>query len=248
MDGTFSTAIRTGAASAVASRILASPSSAVLGLVGCGVQAVTQLHALSRAFTFTEILVYDPDVAAESSFADRARVPRGMVRAAPLGEIERAADILCTATSVFPGDGPVIAGREMKPTVHINAVGSDMQGKTELPLALLRNAIVCPDDVMQARREGECQQLGSGGIGPSLTSLLLDPHENLGLHSRCTVYDSTGLALQDLAMAEMFDDFAQQTGIGEAVGLEACLDDPRDPYSFLPSASLTMPEIGGGSW
>ena len=77
MDGTLLTAMRTGAASAVASRWMARPDSCRLGLIGCGAQAVTQLHALSRLFTFEQVLIHDIDASAMASLAGtRARVSR----------------------------------------------------------------------------------------------------------------------------------------------------------------------------
>jgi L-lysine cyclodeaminase len=247
MDGTFATAIRTGAASVVASKVLARPDSSVLGLVGCGVQAVTQLHALSRVFPLSEILIHDPDVQAETSFVARSRFPRGMVRAVPLAVLERRADIVCTATSVGPGEGPVINGTEMKPWAHINAVGSDMAGKTELPLTLLRGSVVCPDCVEQAQVEGECQQLGPGEIGPSLPALLRDPGRHASFHDVRTVYDSTGLALQDLAMIEIFEEAARRIGAGREIVIESNAGDPHDPYSFLPPVNLAASALGGGA-
>ncbi|WP_369217760.1 ornithine cyclodeaminase family protein [Streptomyces flavofungini] len=236
VDGTFATAIRTGAASALASRVLARPDSTVLGLVGCGAQAVTQLHALSRVFPFTEVLVCDKDVRAENSFAARARTPEGLVRIAPLAEVEERADVLCTATSVGPHQGPVISGTSLKPWVHVNTIGSDMPGKTELPVDLLRRAFVCPDHVEQARAEGDCQQLTPEEIGPPLPELLLDADAHRRLSPVTTVYDSTGLALQDLVMVEVFEELARELGVGHRIAVEATADDPQDPYSFLPGA------------
>ncbi|MEU5344366.1 ornithine cyclodeaminase family protein [Streptomyces sp. NPDC020766] len=234
IDGTFATAIRTGAASALASRVLARPDAAVLGLVGCGAQSVTQLHALSRVFPFTEVLVCDTDVRAENSFEARARLPEGVVRIAPLAEVEERADVLCTATSVAPRHGPVIRGTALKPWVHINAIGSDMPGKTELPLDLLRGAVVCPDHMEQARAEGDCQQLAPEEIGPSLTEILQDADAHQKLSPVTTVYDSTGLALQDLVMVEVFEELARELDVGHRIAIEATADDPQDPYSFLP--------------
>lgn len=236
VDGTFATAIRTGAASAVASTVLADPQSRVLGLVGCGAQAVTQLHALSRCFDFTQILVSDQDANAERTFHARSRFPRELVTVVPVDEIERRADIVCTATSVLPGMGPVLPGLALKSTVHVNAVGSDMPGKTELPLSLLRSAVVCPDHKMQASKEGECQQLDEHEIGPSLGSLLHKPGEYEHLRDVRTVYDSTGFALQDLVMVEVLEELAAVYQVGERLVIEAVADDPQDPYAFLHDA------------
>lgn len=155
-DSTILTAMRTGAVSAIASKILAKPSSTTLGLVGAGAQAVTQLHALSRIFPLEKVLIYDiaPDVS--HSFSQRTAFLDIPIRICALEEVEQESDILCVATTVAPGDDPVIRGEALKNHVHINAVGSDLPGKIELPLALLRRSLVCPDFKTQALVEGEC--------------------------------------------------------------------------------------------
>ncbi|MEU8687804.1 ornithine cyclodeaminase family protein [Streptomyces sp. NPDC048665] len=236
VDGTFATAVRTGAASALATRMLARPGGSVLGLVGCGAQAVTQLHALARVLPLTEVLVCDSDIRAETTFAARARVPEGLVRVAERAEVEERADVLCTATSVAPAQGPVIQGTALRPWAHINAVGSDMPGKTELPVDLLRHAVVVPDHREQAVAEGECQQLRPDEIGPCLPELLNDPGRQRELRGLRTVYDSTGLALQDLVMVELLEELALDVGAGQRLVIEATAHDPQDPYGFLPES------------
>ncbi|MCP3803370.1 hypothetical protein NLX83_29260 [Allokutzneria sp. A3M-2-11 16] len=232
-DGTFATAVRTGVASMIASRALADPDSEVLGLVGAGAQAVTQLHALARRFPLRRVLVSDPDPAAVASFAARSRFPAGMIEAVPLAVLEREANIICTCTSVLPGAGPVISGAELRHDVHINAVGSDMPGKVELPLALLRRATVCPDLLAQAMLEGECQQLAADEVGPSLFDLVQDPAAGAAVRGGPTVFDSTGLALEDLVMVEVLEELAERHSLGRFLDIEASSGDPRDPYAFL---------------
>lgn len=240
LEGTFATAIRTGAASALASRLLADPGAETLGIIGCGAQAVTQLHALSRVFAFRRVLVSDVDSGAEQSFATRARVTPGLVEVASRADVERNADILCTVTSVSPGYGPVISGDETRLGVHINSVGSDMPGKSELPQSLLQRAVVCPDHRAQAMREGECQYLRPDQIGPSIFTLVRQPELAASLRNSLTVYDSTGLALQDLAMAELFADLAETCGVGLEARLEATAADPRDPFGFIGDMPATI--------
>lgn len=240
VDGTFTTALRTGAASALASRLLARPDASVLGLVGCGAQAVTQLHALQRVFNFERVLLFDIDPAVEASFASRARVNPSWASPVSRAELEAEADIICTATSVAPADDPVIAGDNVKPDVHINAIGSDMPGKVELPLSLLRKSTVCPDYAPQARAEGECQQLTSSEEGPSLFELQADRAASQRLVGTRTVYDSTGLALQDLAMIELFEELAHRHGRGQDVMIEANSGDPLDPYAFMKGRDVDV--------
>lgn len=241
MDGTFATAVRTGAASAMASRILARPDSSVLGLIGAGAQAVTQLHALSRLFPLETVYVYDTDPAVARTFASRVPVRKVEVVVSDVATIERRSDIICTATSVAPAAGPVLPGRDLLPHVHVNAVGSDMPGKYELPIDLLRSASVIPDHRAQACAEGECQRLTEGEIGPTLQDLVNDGTLARELRARQTIYDSTGLALHDLAMAELFTELADEFGVGWTTNLESAGSDPHDPYAFLASGELSRP-------
>lgn len=110
IDGTFITALRTGAATAVASRQLALPQSSTLGVIGCGAQAVTQIHALSRLFPIEKIVAYDIKDDVARTLRDRVRflgISIDVVRRESLADLIAASDILCTCTSAAPGEGPV---------------------------------------------------------------------------------------------------------------------------------------------
>jgi ornithine cyclodeaminase/alanine dehydrogenase-like protein (mu-crystallin family) len=231
VEGSLLTAMRTGAASAVASRILARPDSTTLGLVGCGAQSVTQAHAISRCFKIERILAYDTCQQANASIVGRLAFLGIPVYPAALDEVEAAADILCTATSVNVGAGPVISGTRLKPHVHINAVGSDFPGKTEIPLFVLRDAVVIPDHREQAVLEGECQQLGSSGIGPELFELVGDKDAFTHLRNRRTVFDSTGIALEDAIALDIACRLAVETGIGKKIAFAENDIDPKSPYA-----------------
>ncbi|HEU4731246.1 MAG TPA: ornithine cyclodeaminase family protein [Kofleriaceae bacterium] len=230
-DGVVATAIRTGAVSALASRALARPDSTTVGLVGCGAQAVTQLHAISRLFRLERALVHDIEAEVARSFVARTAFLGLEVEVAPLDRVEREADILVTATSVAPGAGPVIRGGELRPAVHINAVGSDLAGKTELPLAVLERALVCPDYLEQAIREGECQQLSAAQIGPSLSEVLRRPDDHASWRERTTVFDSTGFALEDHVAMTIMLGHARALGLGTSLPIEYLAEDPQNPYS-----------------
>jgi len=176
MDGVLLTALRTGASTAVASRLLASEDSTVLGLIGCGAQSITQLHALSRIFKLKEVLIYDIDKNSMESFKDRVASQHldVTIKYSTISEIVQSSDILCTATSIDVGAGPLFDDIETKPHLHINAVGADFPGKTEVPLSFLKQSFICPDFLSQALVEGECQQLidEQEAIGPNWVEVL----------------------------------------------------------------------------
>jgi ornithine cyclodeaminase/alanine dehydrogenase-like protein (mu-crystallin family) len=233
LDGTFATALRTGAASAVATRALAWPESSIVGLVGCGTQAVTQLHALSRVLLIKRVLIYDTDTEAMSTFPSRVSFLGLDVYASRLSEVEGNSDVICTATSVQAGAGPVLQDRSLKPWLHVNAVGSDLPGKIELPLSLLLRSLVIPDFPLQAAEEGECQQLGKDEVGPSISTVLADPQKFEAARWRQTVFDSTGFAVEDLVVTDILLRHAKRIGLGNQVWIEASQIDPKDPYSMV---------------
>ncbi|TDC81666.1 ornithine cyclodeaminase family protein [Micromonospora sp. KC606] len=242
MDAVLLTAMRTGAASAVASRLLANPRSRVVGMVGAGAQAITQVHALSRVFDLREVLVWDTTPAHLESFAARVAFTGLDVRAATTEELFARADIICTATSSPRGHGPVLPERGHREHLHINAVGSDLAGKTELPKGLLDRAFVCPDHLEQASREGECQQMGGRNPGPGLAELCADPAQAVAYQSQLTVFDSTGIAVEDHLALDVFLELAEEFGLGNQIQLEYHPTDTLNPYANLlapgPAASV----------
>lgn len=235
-DGTFLTSLRTGAASAVASKVLALPDSKVVGFVGCGAQAITQLHALSRAFEIERILLFDLDRSVSDSFKSRTaamgleHLPFEILN---MQEVVGRAEILCTATSISTGRGPLFEIDNTRSNVHVNAIGSDFPGKTELPLSLLENSLVCPDFTDQALVEGECQQLSVDSIGPDLVTLIKEAGSYHRYRQAKTVFDSTGWALEDYVVSEVLVNFAREYECGSSVALECNSADPGNPYGFL---------------
>jgi ornithine cyclodeaminase/alanine dehydrogenase-like protein (mu-crystallin family) len=232
VDGGILTAVRTGAASAVAARLLADPAAETVGIIGAGAQSVTQLHALTRVRPIRTALVFDPDPARTASFADRVAFLPVEVRPTAPEAIAAAADILVTATSVAPGAGPVLPDVPVREHLHVNAVGADLVGKTELPPGLLRRSHVVADHPEQARREGESQQLPAGRLPAGIAELCARPELAHALRGRPTVYDSTGFALQDHLAMEVVLELAAEHDLGRRVQLEHHPVDAADPYSL----------------
>jgi ornithine cyclodeaminase/alanine dehydrogenase-like protein (mu-crystallin family) len=239
-ESTFLTALRTGAASAVATDVLAAVDAATVGVVGCGAQAVTQVHAISRVRPVRRVLAFDanPDVARSLhhrlQFDDLGHgILVEVVDAEHVQRILGESDILVTATSVDIGAPAVLPDGDHQPWLHVNAVGADFPGKLELPESLVRRALVCPDVIAQCLAEGEAQRLDRDQLGPDLATLVRErlvwQHHRHGL----TVFDSTGWALEDLVAAELVLDHAERLGAGVEVELQPMPTDPYDPYEFL---------------
>lgn len=244
MDGVLLTALRTGASTAVASQLLASEESTVLGLIGCGAQSVTQLHALSRRFKLKEVLIYDVDEHAMASFKDRVASQHLdiTIKDSTITELVQASDILCTATSIDVGAGPLFDGIETKAHLHINAVGADFPGKTEIPLSFLKQSFICPDFLSQALVEGECQQLieEQEAIGPNWVEVLQNSSNYHQVKGQRSVFDSTGWALEDQVVSELFIEYAAALNLGRQILIENVPQDAKNPYEFVKSSKPSM--------
>lgn len=242
IDGVLATAIRTGAASAIASKLMAKPTSSILGLIGCGTQAVTQLHAISLYFKIERVLFYDIDPNASASFEKRCSVLNLDIDfvSTNIEEIVNESDILCTATSIDIGAGPLFSNTQTKPHLHINAVGSDFPGKVEIPFELLQKSFVCPDFTEQAIIEGECQQLEQKDIGAGLIEVAQNPDKYAYLQNERSVFDSTGWALEDKVIMDLFLDCASELGLGQELEIENRPNDTRNPYDFFKVENLKI--------
>ena len=238
-EATMLTALRTGAASAVMTDALSPPGAITLGVVGCGAQAVTQILAISRVRPISGLLVADTDPAVATSLVNR--LPAGVLAPGVVPEVlsvgdlgDRASDldVVCTCTSVDVEKGPVVELVGAKPSLHVNAVGSDFPGKIELPVDYLRGAVVIPDDRAQCLVEGESQQLTSEELGPDMVAVLTDP-ANRELVNQRTVFDSTGWSYEDLIAARMFMEHATRLGLGTQVALQHQPEDPYNPLELL---------------
>nr|WP_232375523.1 ornithine cyclodeaminase family protein [Mycolicibacterium baixiangningiae] len=235
-DATIPTAIRTGAATALASSFLARPDAHIVGVIGAGLQSVTQIHGLSTQFDLDHIRAYDVD--AERSRSLQHRCPftsAAFDLASTPSEAVSGADIVVTATSVSPGTGPVFPDEHLAEHLHINSIGADEPGKTELPRSVMERSYVCVDHIDQALKEGECQILQRKDIDATLQDLVVaastDPKPSAQTNV-LSVFDSTGFAFEDHLALDVFLDYAADTGIGDKIPI---LDGPiglHSPYSL----------------
>jgi ornithine cyclodeaminase/alanine dehydrogenase-like protein (mu-crystallin family) len=247
MDGNLLTAMRTASASAMASRILARKDSSVLGIVGCGAQAIAHLHAMTRVFDIQQVNIYDSDPINEGSFSARAsylNLKDIEICSPGLNQVVGNADVLCTATSVPVGKGPIFDELPVKSSVHVNAIGSDFHGKIELPVSLLERSLVCPDFRAQAMREGECQQLRDDQIGPDLLALVNGEGKYLAYRDSCTVFDSTGWALEDQVTMGILMQYGRELGCGTDMNLANISSDPYNPYAALVDPKKRVRQVG----
>jgi len=206
VEANYLNGLRTSAANALATRALARPDAATLGIIGIGGQAVFEALAVAHVRPVRRILAVgtDPQRRAEFATALQGRV-EAEVEFTDARSAASQADILVTAT---PARAPVIEASWVRPGTHISAMGADNVGKQELPVALVAAASLWVDDAAQASRIGEAQHVCGAGLrsvealGERTLGRLL--REGGGRQSRedITVFDSSGLAIQDLAAAQ----------------------------------------------
>jgi alanine dehydrogenase len=202
LNATGLTDMRTGAAGAVACKYLSPKKQVRLGLIGSGRQAQAQLEAISRVLMIDEVRVWSRNEGNARAFC--MRNPGFECRSLP---IEQACDceVLVTTT---PSRAPVVMDEWIHEGTHINAIGADAHGKQELDPRILKRAKIFVDDPVQAVHSGEINVpitrglLTLGEIAGTLGDVVLkrNGRERPG---QVTVFDSTGLAIQDLAIAKI---------------------------------------------
>jgi ornithine cyclodeaminase/alanine dehydrogenase-like protein (mu-crystallin family) len=212
----YLTGVRTGAASALASRHLARPDANVLGLIGTGAQSVHQFRAALAVRPLTRILAWDPDQANLAAFG-RTVAGQGLAfESLDIADVARRADILITIT---PSLAALVRREWIRPGTHINAMGADTAGKQELEPALVAAASLVVDDAEQAITIGECQhayRLGLIDRDRLRWTLGAVVSGAFGRRSaeEITLFDGTGVALQDLAVAALAHNRAKERRLG----------------------------------
>jgi ornithine cyclodeaminase/alanine dehydrogenase len=215
MDGTRLTAFRTGAAAAVASKLLAVKRPSTVGFIGCGTQARSILAAHRVVYGGFRAIMADADAGAAERFAREAGGFTATLDQAG------SCDIICTST---PSRAPVLFRSYVGISTHINAMGADAPGKQELDPRLLHDATVVLDDLAQACESGEVNVPLHAGtyrreqIYGTLGEIVAGKKPGR-VGTEITIFDSTGLAIQDLALARVVFDEARRRGLGIEIDL-----------------------------
>lgn len=223
MGGTTITNMRTGAAGGIAAKYLARRNSRVIGLVGAGAQARTQLTALLEMFgSFNEVRVWSRSEETKMRFRDEATANYGhLCRVVAVERVEdavRGADIIVTTT---PSKAPLIMDEWVQPGVHFNCIGADAPGKEELDPSILRRAKIVVDDWEQASHSGEINvPLSRGLISRSdvwaeIGEIVAGLKPGRVCDSEITVFISTGLAIQDAVTANLVYQRALEKSVGK---------------------------------
>jgi len=225
MDGTSLTAIRTGAASGVATDLLARPDAAVAAIFGAGPQARTQLEAVSVVRPIRRATVFDADADRAAAFAREMAERLGIAVEAARSSSEAlaGADVVCTATT---STVPVFSDSDLAPGAHINAIGSYKPGVREIPGETVRRARVVVDHLPAALAEAgdllipiEQGLIRRDHIYAELGEIIAGTKPGRETRGQITFFKSVGVAVQDLAAAHRVLQNAQRLGLGVELSL-----------------------------
>lgn len=228
---TLTTAFRTAATSAMAAKALARPDSRVMALIGNGAQSEFQALAFHSMLGIEVLKVFDIDPSATAKLEQNLRAFPNLkvVRASSVAEAVKGADIVTTVTA-DKARATIITPDMIEPGMHVNGVGGDCPGKTELHPDVLRGAQVFVEYEPQSRIEGDIQQLPADFPVTELWRVLAAQHPGRASREAVTVFDSVGFALEDYSALRYVYEQAKRHGIGTDTELVPPADDPKDLF------------------
>jgi ornithine cyclodeaminase len=230
---TIATALRTAAASAMAAKHLARKDSRTMAMIGLGAQSEFQATAFKAVLGIDTLRVYDIDPHAASKFATNlAGTGIKIVRCTSPNEAVIGADVITTVTAdktraTILTDNMVGAG------VHINAIGGDCPGKTELHRDILQRSAIFVEFTEQTRIEGEIQQLDKDHPVTELWEVITGQKAGRSSPDQITLFDSVGFAVEDFSMLSFLRERVQGTRYFEDIDLIAKPADPKDLFALL---------------
>ena len=236
---TLTTALRTAAMSVLAARHLARPDSRRMALIGNGAQSEFQALAFYHLLGIRALRLFDTDPGAslklERNLARLALPGLTVERCASAAEAVRGCDIVTTATA-DKRNATILLPEMIEPGMHLNAVGGDCPGKTELHADILRrpDARVVVEFEPQSRIEGEIQQMPAGFAVTEFVQVLRGQAPGRRTAQEVTVFDSVGFALEDFSALRTLHALLQQyPHLGTPIDLVPQMDNPKDLFGLL---------------
>lgn len=229
---TLLTALRTASTSAMVARHLARPDSRTMAMIGAGSQAEFQALAFRGVLGVDRLRVFDVDEAATDKLVRNLR-PRGfdIVVCASAAEAARGSDIVTTCTA-DKAAATVLADEDVVPGMHLNAIGGDCPGKTELDPRILERGPVFVEYGPQTRIEGEIQRVAPNFPVTEFWEVLAGRAPGRTSPAQITVFDSVGFAIEDFSALRFLRDSVAGTSLLHEIDLVATPDDPKDLFGM----------------
>ena len=219
VGGNYLTAVRTAAASAVSIGRLARKDARVLVMVGAGFQSAFQMRAAATQRDFERVIGWNLHPEMLSRLAETAEEIGLPFEAVDLDRLGAEADVIVTITSSF---APILKRSQVRPGTHLACMGTDTKGKQEVEAELVAAATVFTDEVAQSVLIGECQHAVSEGLISEtditpIGAVINGVHAGRSSDDEITLFDGTGVGLQDLAVASVAVDLAKKAGRAQDV-------------------------------
>jgi ornithine cyclodeaminase len=219
--------------SALAAQVLARPDSRVMALIGNGAQSEFQALAFQHLLGITELRIFDVDPAASAKLVANLQ-GRGLhiTVCTSTAEAVKGADIVTTVTA-DKRNALILTPGMIEPGMHLNAVGGDCPGKTELHGDVLDAAKVFVEYEPQSRIEGEIQHKGADFAVTEFWQVLRGERGGRDSAEQVTVFDSVGFALEDFSALRFMHQTAERLGLGQRIALVPPLADPKNLFASL---------------
>jgi ornithine cyclodeaminase len=242
---TLTTAMRTAATSVMVARRLARADSRVMAVIGNGAQSEFQSLAFHLLMGIAEVRLFDVDPRATAKLVanlDSVAPALKVTVCASTAEAVRGADIVTTVTA-DKTNATIITPDMLQPGQHINGVGGDCPGKTELHADVLRAGAVFVEYEPQSRVEGDLQQMPADFQVTEFWRVLAGEAAGRTSSAQITVFDSVGFALEDFSALRLLRDLAAELGLGRAIDLVPDMSDPKNLFGALRMPAVTgLPE------
>ena len=241
---TITTAMRTAATSAMVARRLARPDARTMALIGNGAQSEFQALAFHYLLGISEIRLFDVDPAATAKLLRHLQVLPGLrlTVCASTAEAVRGADIVTTVTA-DKTQATILTPDMIEPGMHINGVGGDCPGKTELHRGVLEIAKVFVEYEPQSRIEGDVQQMPADFPVTEFWQVLKGTASGRDNAAQVTLFDSVGFALEDFSALRFLRDVARELGLGAPLALIPQMADPKDLFGQLALAAVPQLQL-----
>jgi ornithine cyclodeaminase len=234
---TLLTALRTAATSALAARYLKPERARTMALIGNGAQAEFQALAMHAVCGIKTVRLYDVDShATEKVRRNLHGMGLGLIACPSAEAAVEGADIITTSTA-DKRSATILTDAMVGPGVHINAIGGDCPGKTELSPLILQRSEVFVEYAPQTRIEGEIQQMGPDFPVTELWKVVVGAKPGRSEKKQTTVFDSVGFAIEDFSALRRVRQRLAGADFHEELDLVADPDDPRDLYGMLMRAA-----------
>ena len=233
---TILTAIRTAAMSALAAQYLARKDSQTMAMIGTGAQAEFQAHAFKALMGISDLRIYDVDLAAMDKF-ERNMDGQGLTitRCVDAHDAVKRADIVTTCTA-DKKRAKILTENMVGQGMHINAIGGDCPGKTELERSILLKSDIFVEYAEQTWIEGEIQQLDAGHPVTEIWRVFRGEAKGRQSDGQITVFDSVGFAIEDFAALRAIYEMTKATVFAKDLDLLALPQDPKDLFGSVLSA------------